>query len=181
MSGTNMTFSPRRIPWRGHLVALALAWMAATVVAETRKPPITVVAEPTATTLDLKSDVTIKLTITNNGRGTVSFWICPGFYSVEIKDSQGMLVPKPEPPLVKDGELLAPPDPVAYLPLCNRNILVTLDPGKSWIEPVSIGRFASLKSPGSYTGRIILKAGIVIDGEVPSNLFRFTILEKPKS
>ena len=172
-----MIFSPRRIPWRGHLVALALAWMAATVVAETRKPPITVVAEPTATTFDLKSDVTIKLTITNNGRGTVSFWICPGFYSVEIKDSQGMLVPRPEPPLVKDGELLAPPNPVNYLPICNRNFLVTLDPGESYIERVSI----ILKTPGSYTGRIILEAGTVIDSEVPSNSFRFTILEKQKS
>ena len=179
--GTYVPFPIKRIGSRGHLVALALAGMAATVVAKTEKPPITVIAEPTASTFDLESDVTVKLTITNNGRGTISFETCPEFYSVEIKDSQGALVPRPEPPLVKDGELLAPPDPVAYLPLCNRNILVTLDPGKSWIEPVSIGRFASLKSPGSYTGRIILKAGIVIDGEVPSNLFRFTILEKQKS
>jgi hypothetical protein len=172
-----MSLALRRMCRRGQVVAVALAGIAAAVAAKNEKHPIAVVAEPTSSTFDLDADVTVKLTIKNNGKGSMSFQTCPEPYSVELKDSQGMPAPKrvPIPPVVKDGELTVPAE-LSNLVECGWTILVTLEPGNSWNVEVSLGRYFDLKSPGSYTGTITWLAG-----EVPSNTFRFTIRAKQKS
>jgi hypothetical protein len=125
----------------------------------------------------------VKLTITNNGKGRMTFETCPNqLYSLELKDSQGTPVPKrvPIPPVEKDGEVILPAE-LANLTLCARNILVTLEPGKSWSESISLGQYFDCRLPGSYTGTIIWLADNATAGEVPSNTFRFTIRAKQKS
>lgn len=164
--------------WRRQVAGVALAAIATTVAAKNGKPPIAVAAEPIATTFDLGENVGVKLTITNNGEGRISFETCPGeLYRVEIKDNQGMPVATrvPEPPVEKDGELIRPAD-LMNLVDCVSSILVTLKPGESWSTGVSVGQYVDLKLPGFYTGRIIW----LTLGEVPSNSFRFTIRAKRK-
>jgi hypothetical protein len=59
-----------------------LAGIATTVVAKNKKHAMIILAEP------LGADVIVKRTITNSGKGRMSFQTCPNeVYSVELKDS----------------------------------------------------------------------------------------------
>lgn len=165
-----MRFALSRMDWQGQAIALALSIIAITASAK-EKHSILVVAEPTAATFDTGEDVAVKLTITNNGHGAITFETCPTFYSVELKDSHEIPASKrvPEQPVLKDGEL-QPPDVL----VCASSILVTLGPGKSWSTVVSLSEYFNLKVPGLYTGRVVFLP------DVPSKSFRLTIRSKQK-
>lgn len=179
-----MRFALSRMNWQRQVIAVVLSIVATTASAK-EKHLIIVLAEPTADTFELGADVTVKLTITYNGDGgMMSFQTCSDLYSVEVKDSEGMPVPKhvSTPPLERDSELTPPPDlTLTNLPLCARDILVTLKPGESWHDTISLGQYVELKSPGTFTGRIIWLSDKTAVGEIPSNCFRFTIRAKQKS
>jgi hypothetical protein len=162
---------------RGWLAAIAFAAAVATMQASGEKQPITIFAEPTLGGFEQGEDLPVKLTIANSGLGEISFLTCSDLsYSIEIQDSRGVPMPKSVPlqRVEKDGEFALP------LKECGRNILVTLGPGKSWIEIVSLARYIELKSTGSYTGHIILLPGKLSVDKVSSNSFQFTVRMKPQ-
>jgi hypothetical protein len=162
------------------LTTIAFAGIAAMLAAGGEKQPITLFVEPSASAYEQAAEVTVKLTITNNGPGEISFLTCEDLgYAIDVEDSHGVAVPKstPAPPTEKEGELARI---LASLPECGRNILVTLRTGKSWIEMVSLVQYIDLKSPGSYTGRIILLPGKLSADKVSSNSFQFTVRAKPQ-
>ncbi|MGC2284241.1 MAG: hypothetical protein WA542_03225 [Candidatus Acidiferrum sp.] len=166
---------------RGSVATIAFAVLA-TVAASGAMQPIAVYAEPTARVFEQAAEVTVKLTITINGPGEISFLTCSDLvYSVEVDDSQGVRVPRsvPLPGVEKDGELVPPADPTfANLVNCESNILVTLKPGKSWTETISLVGYIELESPGSYTGRIVLLPGKLSVVKVSSNSFQFAVRPK---
>ena len=176
---SRMRFPQSQMGWRRYLTAVVLLGIATSVVAKDQKRPITVVAEPTANTLDAGADPTVKLTIMNNSVKVMSFSTCPGpLYKIEINDSRGSPVPQRvlEPAVENNGELPFP-SLIENLVDCVSSILVTLEPGKSWSTTVLLShQYFDLRSPGSYTGRIIW----LTVGEVPSNLFHFTIRARDK-
>ena len=162
---------------------VAFTGMAAMFAAGGEKQPITLFAEPSATAYEQVAEASVRWTITNNGPGEMSFFTCPAdlVLSVEVEDSHGVPVPKstPVPPVEEDGELIKPADlTLASLPPCSRSFLVTLKPGMSWTESVSLVQWVELKSPGFYTGRIILLPGKLNADKVSSNSFQFTIRAK---
>jgi hypothetical protein len=162
---------------RKWLAAIALTGIATTMAAGGEKQPITIFAEPSARAFEQGEDVAIHLAITNSGHSEISFLTCSDLsYSIEIEDSRGAPVPKSTPlqPVEKDGEFILP------LKDCGRNILVTLKPGKSWSETISLLQYIELKSPGSYTGRIILLPGKLSVDKVSSNSFEFTVRTRPQ-
>jgi hypothetical protein len=94
--------------------------------------PISVVVQPEAESLG-----SIRASITNHSLRKISFASCPDPYTVRLTDSSGEIVPYKEQ---------GPSQGFA----CGRNILYTIEPGKTWVTEVAINEKFELK-PGTYS------------------------------
>jgi len=94
--------------------------------------PILVVVQPEAEYLG-----SVKASITNHSPRKISFTSCPDPYTVRLTDSSGEIVPYKQQGQVQVFE-------------CGRNILYTIEPGKTWITEVAINEKFELKA-GTYS------------------------------
>src|ERR1700678_2563527 len=90
--------------------------------------PISVVVQPEAESLG-----SIRASITNHSLRKISFASCPDPYTVRLTDSSGEIVPYKEQ---------GPSQGFA----CGRNILYTIEPGKTWATEVAINEKFELRS-----------------------------------
>jgi hypothetical protein len=94
--------------------------------------PILVVVQPEVEYLG-----SVKASITNHSPHNISFASCPDPYTVRLTDSSGEIVPYKQQGQVQGFA-------------CGRNILYTIEPGKTWTTEVAINEKFELKA-GTYS------------------------------
>jgi hypothetical protein len=147
--------------------------------AKNGKHLVEVVAKPTAESFEPHTDVTVKVTITNNAAHAVSFFTCPNPYVASLESVRGPLTPRTYvPPPEKNDETISPGPLKRDLLNCVSSILLVVKPGESVPTQVSLTALYGLDVPGSYTGRITWRFD---REEVRSNSFQITIRPKPQS
>ena len=157
---------------RSSVTGLLGCVIAATMLPANAKPPLSVVVSPSSQTVKSGAEVRLKVTLINTSSHQLSFFdrnpICD--YPIKIQDSDGNQ--PPETAAKKQSHCEG-----AFRLTAGRNILITLKPGESFGDKITVSFYYSLQRPGTYTVQVCRHLpGEISKEDICSNTTTFTVI-----
>lgn len=155
------------------VIGLLASVFAATLLSADLKPALSVVISPLSQTVKSGADVRLNVTLTNTSGHELSFFdrnpACD--YPIKIRDSSGNQPPEAAAQHQShcDAKFLLTP---------GRNILITLKPGESSSEEITVSSYYDLRRADTYTVQVHRHLPAEISKQdIPSNSATFVVTE----